>query len=132
MNYNDTSTPNPAGVLAVSGTVTVIALVAVLIGVVVWWRIFTKAGQPGWAAIIPIYNVYVMLKLIGRPGWWLLLFLIPIVNLVVSIVVAIDLARSFGKGTAFGLIGLWLFSVIGHLILAFGSAEYRGPAAATV
>lgn len=130
MNYNDTSTPNPAGLMAMSGTFAVIGLIAAVIGIVVWWRIFTKAGQPGWAAIIPFYNVYVMLKLIGRPGWWLLLFFIPIVNLVLSIVVAIDLARSFGKGTAFGLIGLWLFSIIGQLILAFGSAQYRGPAAA--
>src|SRR5436190_14477279 len=54
------------------------------------WIVFTKAGRPGWAALIPIYNTYVVIKIAGRPGWWLLLFLIPIVNVVIAIIVAID------------------------------------------
>ncbi|MFJ6671236.1 DUF5684 domain-containing protein [Actinosynnema sp. NPDC091369] len=94
------------------------------------WKVFTKAGRPGWAAIIPIYNIYVQLKIVGRPGWWLILFIIPVVNIIISLIVAIDLAKSFGKGTGFGVVGLWLFGFIGYPMLAFGSATYRGPAAA--
>ena len=103
-----------------------IIFIIVVIGL---WKLFVKADEPGWAAIIPIYNYYVILKIVGRPWWWLLLLLIPIVNLIVSIIVAIDLAKSFGKDAAYGVILLWLFSVIGYLILGFGDAEYQGPAA---
>lgn len=102
-----------------------VAIVAVYI--IAMWRIFVKAKQPGWAAIVPIYNAYVQLKIIGRPGWWLLLYLIPLVNLVVAIIVAIDLAKAFGKSTAFGVIGLWLFSIVGYLILGYGDAQYKMP-----
>jgi hypothetical protein len=94
------------------------------------WKVFIKAGEPGWAAIIPIYNYYVILKIVERPWWWLLLLLVPIVNLIVSIIVAIDLAKSFGKDAAYGIILLWLLNAIGYLILGFGDAEYQGPAAA--
>lgn len=92
------------------------------------WRIFTKAGRPGWAIIIPIYNAYVLLKIVGRSGWWLILFLIPIVNIVAYLIVSVDLAKSFGKGAGFG-IGLFLLSVIFTPILGFGSAPYLGPGA---
>lgn len=94
------------------------------------WKIFSKAGQPGWGAIIPIYNVYLMLKVAGRPGWWLILFIIPIVNIVVSLIVAIDMAKSFGKGAGFGVVGLWLFTFVGYPMLGFGDSRYQGPAAA--
>ena len=100
-----------------------------LIVVIGLWKVFVKADEPGWAAIIPIYNYYVILKIVGRPWWWLLLLLIPIVNLIILIIVAIDLAKSFGKDAAYGVILLWLFSVIGYLILGYGDAEYQGPAA---
>jgi len=100
-----------------------------LIIVIGLWKVFVKADEPGWAAIIPIYNYYVILKIVGRPWWWLLLLLIPIVNLIVTIIVAIDLAKSFGKDAAYGVILLWIFSVIGYLILGYGDAEYQGPAA---
>jgi hypothetical protein len=109
-----------------SGTGIIIGVIAGLIAIVTMWRVFQKAGQPGWAAIIPIYNLYILLKVVGRPGWWMLLYLIPLVNVVVHIVVSIDLAKAFGKDTAFGVIGLWLFSLIGMLILAFGDATYKG------
>lgn len=92
------------------------------------WKIFTKAGQPGWATIVPIYNALVMLRICGRPGWWLLLLLIPFVNFVVGIIVCLDLAKSFGKGAGFGL-GLLFLGPIFVLILGFGSAKYVGPAA---
>ncbi len=92
------------------------------------WKMFTKAGQPGWGAIVPIYNAYLLCKIAGRPGWWILLFLIPIVSLIVAIILMLDLAKSFGKGTAFA-IGLILLSPIFMCILGFGSAQYQGPAA---
>jgi len=95
------------------------------------WKIFTKAGQPGWASIIPIYNWYILCKIVGRPGWWVILLLIPFVNFIVGIVLCIDLAKSFGKGVGFG-IGLVLLSVIFFPILGFGSAQYQGPTAGSM
>ena len=92
------------------------------------WKVFTKAGQPGWAAIIPFYNWYVWCKIVGRPGWWVILLLIPFVNFIVGIVLCVDLAKSFGKGVGFA-IGLILLPVIFLPILGFGSAQYQGPVA---
>ncbi len=93
------------------------------------WATFTKAGQPGWACLVPFYNLYILLKIAGRPGWWILLFLIPLVNIVVSIIAYIDFAKSYGKGAGFG-IGLLFLSFIFFPILGFGDARYQGPAAA--
>lgn len=106
-------------------------LLIVIVDVVAAWRIFTKAGQPGWAVLIPIYDGYVMLKIVGRPGWWLILYFIPIVNIVIAIIVAVDLAKSFGQSPAFA-VGLILLSFIFYPILAFGDSRYLGPAAAPV
>ena len=89
------------------------------------WKIFTKAGQPGWAVIIPIYNWYILCKIVGRPGWWVILLFIPVVNFIIGIILCIDLAKSFGKGVGFG-IGLILLGVIFFPILGFGSARYQG------
>ena len=108
----------------------IIPLALVLLVIVATWKVFIKAGQPGWASIIPFYNTYVMLKIAGRPGWWLLLFFIPVVNLVITIIVMIDFARSFEQGAGFG-IGLTFLSIIFMPILAFGDAKYVGaPASA--
>ena len=92
------------------------------------WRIFVKAGKPGWAAIVPIYNVLVELQIIGRPWWWLILMLIPIVNIVIGVIILFDLAKVFGKGTGFGF-GLLFLSPIFMALLAFGDAKYLGPIA---
>jgi len=92
------------------------------------WKIFVKAGQPGWASIIPIYNLYIWCKIVGRPAWWIILMLIPFVNFIVGIILCIDLAKSFGKGAGFG-IGLALLGIIFFPILGFGSAQYQGPTA---
>lgn len=94
-----------------------------------FWKVYTKAGQPGWAAVIPIYNFIILMKIIGRPWWWILLFLVPIVNIVVLFIVYIDLAKSFGRSTGFG-VGLALLGIIFLPILAWGPATYQGPAAA--
>jgi hypothetical protein len=99
-------------------------VVAVIVG---WWMIFTKAGEAGWKSIIPIWNILVLLRIVGREWWWILLMLIPIVNLIVWIIVALDLAKSFGRGTGFG-IGLIILAPIFSLILGFGSDTYKGPA----
>lgn len=95
------------------------------------WKTFVKAGQPGWAAIIPIYNIYIMLKIIGRPGWWLILFFIPFVNIAIALIVSIDLAKSFGKTAVWGIILLFFFNAIGYLLLGFGDATYQGPSTST-
>jgi len=97
--------------------------------IVVQWKIYTKAGKPGWACIVPIYNIIVLLEIVGRPLWWIILLLIPIVNIVIAIIVTIDLAKSFGKGAGYG-IGLLLLGIIFYPMLAFGSATYQGPSAA--
>ena len=85
-------------------------IVAIIAG---WWMIFTKAGEDGWKAIIPIWNILVLLKIVGREWWWIILMLIPIVGFVIWIIVALDLAKSYGRGTGFG-IGLIIFPL--HLV----------------
>jgi hypothetical protein len=101
------------------------ALVCIAIIFVSWWKVFPKADEPAWAAVVPFYNVYVLLRIVGRPGWWLILCFIPIVGFVVWIIVAIDVAKAFGKGTGFGL-GLGFLGFIFFPILAFGDAEFVG------
>jgi hypothetical protein len=108
------------------------ALFCLLIGVVMiaaLWKVFTKAGQPGWASIIPIYNLIILLNIVGKPLWWIILLMIPLVNIYAIFVIAIGLAKSFEKSTGFG-IGLVLLSIVFYPILGFGSARYIGPAAA--
>jgi hypothetical protein len=102
----------------------------VFIGLVVagMWKTFTKAGQPGWAAIVPIYNVYVMTQIVGRPAWWVVLAILPCANIIAMIILGIDMAKSFGKGTGFG-IGLGLLAPVFYAILGFGDAQYQGPSA---
>jgi len=90
------------------------------------WKVFMKAGQPGWAGLIPIYNLYILLQIAGRPGWWILLCLIPPVNIVIAALVAIDIAKAFGQSAAFGLVLLFLLSGIGYLVLGFGNYRYVG------
>jgi len=92
------------------------------------WKIFAKAGQPGWAALIPFYNIVVLLKIVGRPTWWLLLWFVPVVNVVISLILTHDLSRAFGKGIGFTL-GLIFLGPIFILLLAFGPAQYVGAGA---
>ena len=128
---NDAANSALGGALAaMSGMFLLVCLAITVVFIIGFWKTFTKAGQPGWASIIPIYNVYVLLKIAGRPGWWLLLLLIPLVNLIVSIVVSIDIARAFGQSAVFGVLLLFLLSGIGYLILGFGNYRYVGPVAA--
>ena len=106
----------------------IVWLVVVVLMIAAMWKVFTKAGQPGWACLIPIYNFYILCKIAGRPGWWLLLMLIPLVNFIIMIIISIDIAKNFGKGVGFGL-GLVFLGFIFFPILGFGSAQYHGSAA---
>ena len=112
------------------GTILLYFVVFYAIIVIPYWVIFTKAGRPGWPALIPLYSSYIMLKVVGRPGWWLWLFLVPVVNFVILIIMLNDLSKSFGHGVGFTL-GLIFLSLIFYYILAFGSSTYRGPAGAS-
>lgn len=93
------------------------------------WRLFSKAGKPGWVVLVPIYNFIIELEIVGRPAWWIFLLIIPVVNIIVAIILANDLAKSFGKGTGY-TVGLILLPFIFYPMLAFGGATYVGPAAA--
>lgn len=107
----------------------VVYVAIIVIVIASMWKIFTKAGKPGWASIIPVYNLYVFLQIIGRPGWWLLLYFIPFVNFVISLINAMDLAKAFGKSSGYGIVMLWLFAIIGYPALAFGKSTYtKAPA----
>jgi hypothetical protein len=105
--------------------VILIMLAFALFMIVSFWKVFEKAGQPGWGVLIPIYNILLLLKIAGKPGWWILLYLIPLVNIVIGIIVCIDIAKNFGKDAGFG-IGLAFLGIIFYPILAFGSAQYQG------
>jgi hypothetical protein len=104
----------------------IIYLAIVILQIVGMWKIFTKAGKPGWAAIVPIYNIIVLLEIVGRPVWWIILFIIPIVNIVVVFMVDMDLAKSFGKETGYA-VGLFFLPFIFFPMLGLGDAEYKGP-----
>jgi hypothetical protein len=88
------------------------------------WPMLKKAGRPAWGGFIPIYNIYLQIKLAGRTGLLLILYIIPIVNIITAIVVALGVARAFGKGPLYGFFLLFLFQPIGYLVLGFGSAQY--------
>ena len=105
----------------------IIAIIAVVIFYMFcMWKIYVKAGQPGWAAIIPIYNIYIQTKIVGKPGYWTILCLIPFINIIFAIWLTNMLSKSFGKDEGF-TVGLVLLGIIFYPILAFGSAKYLGP-----
>lgn len=101
-----------------------VQLAIVIVVVAGFWKVFAKAGQPGWACLVPFYNVYVMLQIANKPTWWLILFFIPIANFIVAILVNIAIAEKFGKSTGFG-IGMAFLSFIFVPVLGFGDAQYN-------
>ncbi|MGC8511157.1 MAG: DUF5684 domain-containing protein [Acidimicrobiales bacterium] len=115
----------------VVGPLIVVAIVFVVLPVLLLmiptWRIFAKAGEPGWASIVPLFSQYTLCSIVGRPVWWLILLLVPYVNFVFWLIVAMDLARVFSRSKGFG-IGLWLLPFVFLPILGYGSAEYTAPA----
>ena len=104
---------------------TVVYLALAVLGIVAMWKIFEKAGEPGWAAIIPFYNLYVLFKITWGNGWKFLFLLIPIANFVFAIITMVKLAKAFGKSGGFA-VGLIFLSIIFYCILAFGDAQYIG------
>ena len=122
-NYDAMVTAMGTGVYMVS---VIISLVISVLTIIAMWKIFKKAGKPGWASIIPFYNTYCLFDLAWGNGWLFLLSLVPCVNIVVMIMLYFKLAKAFGKGTAFGF-GLLFSNTIFFLILGFGNAEYVGP-----
>ena len=124
-----TTTSGTETVGAGVGIVTLIFYLAVLvISIIAYWKLFTKAGKPGWHSIIPFLNFYDMFEIAGMNGWFFLLLMIPIANIIIAIMWCINLAKAFGKGTGFA-IGLIFLEGIFILILAFGSAKYIGKQA---
>ncbi|WP_100813405.1 DUF5684 domain-containing protein [Microbacterium lacus] len=89
------------------------------------WRTFSKAGWPGILAIIPIVNIFILVKVGGMSAWLGLLYIIPIVNFIFAIVVAVKVGKNFGHGGVFSFFLLFLLQPIGYLILGFGKSEYR-------
>ena len=104
-----------------------IYLAVIVLMVASMWKLDVKANEPGWAAIVPIYNIVVMLKIIGKPIWWIALYFIPVVNFVVGILIVVSFAKSFGKSTGYA-IGMILLPFIFLPMLAFSDATYQGPA----
>ena len=104
----------------------VIWCVVIIFYIAAMWKVFTKAGQPGWASIVPIYNGIVMLQIAGKPIWWILLYFIPLVNIVISIIVLNNISKNFGHGVGFTL-GLIFLGFIFIPILAWGDSQYLGP-----
>lgn len=97
------------------------AFVGVTVG---FWGVFEKAGTPGWAALIPVYSLYILFKVVGRPGWWLVLLLVPLVDIAIYVIVMVDLAKHFGRQATYAW-ALVLFAPIAIPLLGFGPDQYR-------
>jgi len=104
-----------------------IVLSLTIVIIIAEWKIYVKAGKPGWAVLVPIYNTLVMLEIVGKPWWWILLMLIPVVNIVFAIWMLNLLSKSFGKDEGY-TIGLLLLPIVFYPLLGFGDAKYQGPA----
>ena len=102
----------------------ILGLANAALGVIAMWRVYSKAGQPGWASIVPFYNVIVSLRIVSKPWWWIFLILIPGINVIFVIIIAHRFSKCFGQGVGF-TIGLILLYYIFILLLGFGDYEYR-------
>ena len=111
---------------------TVLCLIIAVVAIVAMWKIFVKAGEPGWAAIIPLYNTYTLVKIAGLNPLLFLLFLVPFVNVVFAIYVMIKIGEAFGKTVGWSVIFLVILSFIGMLMLGFGSETYHKPASGAI
>lgn len=109
------------------GALGIVWLALILLLIVSMWKIFTKAGKPGWGSIVPIYNLILLIEIAGKPIWWIVFFFIPVVNAVIWILLAVGIAKSFGKGGGFAA-GMIFLPVIFYPVLAFGSSTYSAAA----
>lgn len=101
-------------------------IVGYILFVAAVWPFLKKAGQPGWTALIPFVAAFFIVRAAGLSAWWTLLYLIPIVNIVFAIVVALRLGRAFGHGAVFSVFLLWLFSLIGYFIISYSGDSWDG------
>ncbi len=111
--------------------VSLIQLAVFVLVIVGMWKTYVKAGQPGWGCLVPIYNAVLLCRMGGKPGWWVLLMLIPIVNIVIYCIVMNGVSRNFGQGVGF-TIGLIFLPFIFYPILGFGDATYSAADPASV
>src|SRR5688572_10624623 len=98
--YNDAVS---GGLFAMGMGLMIFLGVFVLFMIICMWKVYTKAGKPGWACLVPIYNIIVLLEICGKPWWWFFLMLIPLVNFIILIIIYIELAKSFGQGAGFAI-----------------------------
>lgn len=110
---------------AAIGIYSIFALVIAVVSLVGMWKVFVKAGKPGWACLIPFYNLYCLFEISFGSGWLFLLIGVPCVGIVMGILCMFKLAKAFGQGIAFGF-GLWFLMPIFMIILGFGDAQYVG------
>lgn len=115
----------PQAMAGLSLPVLLISLAVCLLVIAGYWMVFQKAGQAGWKSLIPFYNMYVLMEISGKPGWWMFLLIIPLVGVVVLLFAMLSLAKKFGRGELFG-VGLLLLPMIFFPLLAFGGSEYEG------
>lgn len=118
------------GIVALLMGLVFFAIWVAVMGVVVagMWKTFVKAGHPGWAALVPIYNLWILVQMSGKEDWWIALFFFPVLNFIAVIVISMEIAQKFGKGSGFG-IAMAFFPYICYPLLGFGSATYEGGAA---
>jgi hypothetical protein len=109
-NYDASSASGVAAVFALLGIFLIPFIIISVVMIIAHWKIYEKAGKPGWAAIVPIYNIIVLLEIVGKPVWWILLFLIPCVNIVFAIWTVNLLSKSFGQSEGF-TVGLLLLGI---------------------
>ena len=126
--YDATDASLTGGIMGFFAAYSLAFTVVGILMIVCMWRIFTKAGKPGWASIIPIYNIIVLLQIVELPLWYIVLFFIPFANIYAIFKIYIELAHKFGKSTGFGVASVF-FSIICLPILAFSKCTYNGQAA---
>lgn len=100
-----------------------VALVVILAYPISLWKLYAKAGEPGWSALIPIYNLFIWIRIARRPVWWIVLLLFPVINFIISLVIGISFAKQFGKDWLWG-VGTILLGFVFYPLMAFGDAEY--------
>lgn len=127
MNDYSSASDGAAGFGLIFGVLLIPVLIVSAIVIIAHWRLYDKAGKPGWAAIIPIYNVIVLLEIVGKPVWWIFLLLVPCVNIIFAVWMVNLLSKSFGQSEGF-TIGLLILPFIFYPVLAFGNYPYLGPA----
>lgn len=125
-DYNSvTSSDVLNNAMAIFGVIWIFCLAICVFMLVVYWKIYKKAGEPGWACLVPFYSSYVLFKIAFGNGWYFLLSLIPFVNVVASAILSFKLAKAFGKDIGWGF-GLLFLSIVFYPLLAFGNATYIG------